>query len=45
MRFDPEISEWGNLAPLVRCRLFLKPLATNRLLVGKLGKSTRNPVK
>ena len=23
MRFDPEISEWGNLTPLIRCRLFL----------------------
>ena len=25
MRFDPEISEWGNLTPLIRCRLFPKP--------------------
>ena len=25
MRFDPEISEWGNLMALIRHRLFLKP--------------------
>jgi hypothetical protein len=26
MRFDPEISEWGNLVAVIRHRLFLKPL-------------------
>ena len=35
MRFDPEISEWGNLVVLIGHRLFLN----------KIGKSTRYPVK